>query len=119
MKAEHILLLVLAGAVVGAGLMKVVQKPQMAANTAVKTEPLALPPVPASPEPMAPAPVTAAPAAVPAAPEQTAVAAVEPTEKPQAVARDRTLDPPMFPVSRLRACRRSPPSLRPSFAVHQ
>jgi hypothetical protein len=93
MKAEHILLLVVAGAVVGAGLMKVVKKPEPAAIAAVKTEQPALPPVPAPPVASAPAPVADATATIPAAPQQPAAATESaPAEKsqPQPLARSHT-----------------------------
>jgi len=65
MKAEHILLLVLAGALGGAGLMKVMQKPKPAAVSAVRSQsqvppaPVYLPP--SEPAPVQPAPVHPAP----------------------------------------------------------
>jgi hypothetical protein len=62
MKTEHIVVLVLAGALVGAGLMKLVQKPQPAAVAAVTPELPALPaPVPAPPVVTPPAPVAQTP----------------------------------------------------------
>jgi hypothetical protein len=61
MKAEHILLLVLAGALGGSGLMKVMQKPKPAAAPVVRAE-AQVPPAPVSLPPSDPVP---APAAVP------------------------------------------------------
>jgi hypothetical protein len=72
MKAEHILLLVLAGALGGAGLMKLVQKPQPVAVAAVKAQiPAVAPPPPApapapAPEPVVSQKVAVAPPTAPA-----------------------------------------------------
>ncbi|MDR3701333.1 MAG: hypothetical protein P4L56_16925 [Candidatus Sulfopaludibacter sp.] len=62
MKAEHILVLVLAGALVGAGLMKLVQKPQPATVAAVRPDLPSVPsPPPAHPVVTPPAPVAKTP----------------------------------------------------------
>jgi hypothetical protein len=61
MKAEHILLLVLAGALGGAGLMKVMQKPKPAAVSAVRAQ-SQVPPAPVYLPPSEPAPVAQEPA---------------------------------------------------------
>jgi hypothetical protein len=66
MKAEHILLLVLAGALGGAGLMKVMQKPKPAVVHTVRAE-AQVPPAPVSLPPSEPVPVPVpAPAPAPA-----------------------------------------------------
>jgi hypothetical protein len=72
MKAEHILLLVLAGALVGAGLMKVVQRPQPAPAVASVAPTVSTPPAPVVPR------VAAQPVQAPAVPP---VAAEEPIEQ--------------------------------------
>src|SRR5271165_4097255 len=114
MRPVHIVLLVLAGALAGVMLMKVVQTPHPVADAALSTEAdRQVAAVPAEPAP-APAPPEAAKPSTPAAAPPIAAAPQVAAALPVAAAPQ--VDP--LPVTQAPAVARAVPARRPSRTVH-